>query len=98
MGWRQEKWVSRVEGVEEKWELLGDGVDRGTGAESQGAGALSVLQRWWGRAVMRGEGWAGGPLASSFWLFSQLVLVLWVLDCEFLVIGGAGVQPWWLVL
>lgn len=98
MGWRQEKWVSRVEGVEEEWELLGDGVGRGAGAESQGARAFSVLQWWWGRAVIRREGWAGGPIASSFWLFSQLVLVPWVLECEFLIISGDGMQPWWPLL
>lgn len=68
------------------------------GAESQGAGALCMWPGRWGRGVVRREGWAGSPLANAFQLASHLVPAQKVLCYEFLVLDGAGMWPWWLVL
>lgn len=84
--------------MEGEWEFFGDWSGQVTGAESQGAGALCMLPGGWGRGVVGREGWAGSPLANSFQLASHLVPAQKVLCCEFLVIDGAGMWPWWLVL
>lgn len=92
--WGQEKWICRAEGVKEEWEFFGDGYGWGAGAESQGAGALSILPGVWGRAVVRREGRAGGLLISSFLLASYLIPAQSGRGCEFVVISGAGMWPW----